>query len=69
MDSYQVIVWDKKANDPFYVVKHSDIEEARQVARNLKRRYVDDWGAHAQSMFEVRLQKVAHEEGIDDVLE
>ena len=66
MVEYQVVVWDKVANDPFYIVKHDDEDTAKQVARNLKRHYVDDWGAHAESMFSIRLQKVTHEEGIDE---
>lgn len=61
MDEYRITVWDKQAKDPFYIVKHHDMETAQQVARNLQRHYVDDWGEHGKSMFEIHLHRMPKE--------
>jgi len=61
MDSYRVTIWDKQANDPYYVVEYAEKEEAQRVARNMQQHYIDDWGGHAASIYEVRLQKMRGE--------
>ena len=62
-EQYRVTVWDKKTNDPYYVLNYDEMETAQRVARNMKRHYIDDWGTHAETIYEVRLQK--YEEKID----
>ena len=61
MDNYRVTVWDKQANNPYYILNYEDIEDAQKVARNMKKHYIDDWGTHAESIYEVRLQKMQGE--------
>jgi len=63
MDEYNVIVWDKQANNPYYITKYSELETAQQVARNMQRHYIDDWGGHAQSRYEIKLKKIRREDG------
>jgi hypothetical protein len=55
---YRVTVWDKQAQNPYCVLNYEDIEDAQKVARSMKRHYIDDWGAHAESIYEVRLQRI-----------
>lgn len=58
MDKYVVTVWDKQANDPYYILEYGDEETAKYVARRMKKHYVDDWGEHAEQYYEVRLQRM-----------
>ncbi len=58
MDKYVVTVWDKEAQDPYYKVEHGEMETAQHVARSLQRHYIDEWGGHAASAYEIRLQKI-----------
>ena len=60
-ETYRVTVWDKKANDPYYVLNYEEMETAQHVARMMQRHYIDDWGEHGQSIYEVRLQKMQGE--------
>jgi hypothetical protein len=56
-EQYRVTVWDKKADDPYYVLEYDELETAQFVARSMKRHYIDEWGDHGASIYEVRLQK------------
>ena len=58
---YRVTVWDKQANNPYYILNYEDIEDAQKVARSMKKHYIDDWGTHAESIYEVRLQRIQRE--------
>ena len=58
MGNYRVVVWDTQANEPYYKLYYNDEETAKQVARNLKRRYVDE---RDESLFEIKLQKIREE--------
>ena len=58
MDRYRVTVWDKKANDPYYVLEYADAEDAKHVARSMQRHYIDDWGDHGREHYEVRLHRI-----------
>ncbi len=60
-EQYRVTVWDKQANDPYYVLEYDELETAQFVARSMQRHYIDDWGQHAASIYEVRLQKIKGE--------
>jgi hypothetical protein len=57
MDSYLVTVWDKQAEAPYLLAYYDEEDEAKQVARNLKKHYIDDWGKAAEEYYEVRLHK------------
>jgi len=61
MDRYRVTVFDKQANDPYYVLEYGDKEEAQRVARNMKRHYIENWGTHAESFYEVYLHQIQGE--------
>ena len=61
MDKYKVTVWDKKANDPYYVLEYDDRDTAQEVARNMKRHYIEDWGEHAESYYQIMLQRIPGE--------
>jgi uncharacterized protein (UPF0305 family) len=61
MDRYKVIVWDKQANDPYMMLEYDDEETAKYVARRMRKHYVEDWGAHAESYYEVRLHRIVKE--------
>ncbi len=61
VEVYRVTIWDKKANDPYYKLDYEDIETAQHVARRMQKHYIDDWGGHAASIYEVRLQKIKGE--------
>ena len=65
VEIYQVIVWDKQADDPYCKLMYNEVEVAQQVARNMKKHYVDDWGLHGETIYEVRLQKILVEEDND----
>ena len=41
-ETYQVVIWDKSVDEPYYKLYYKDVEEAKLVARNLKRLYVDE---------------------------
>jgi hypothetical protein len=60
-ETYRVTVWDKQSNDPYYVLEYDDKEDAQRVARNMRRHYVDDWGKHAESFYEVQLHRIQGE--------
>lgn len=59
--SYRVTVWDKQADNPYYILNYEELEDAQRVARNMKKHYIDDWGAHAEGIYEVRLHKMQGE--------
>ena len=61
MDNYRVTVWDKQANDPYYVLDYDNEETARYVARRMRVHYVDEWAPHGETIYEVRLQKMRGE--------
>jgi hypothetical protein len=61
MDSYRVTIWDKQVNEPYYILEYGEKEEAQRVARNMKRHYIEDWGGHAASIYEVRLHRIQGE--------
>jgi hypothetical protein len=61
VDTYRVTVWDKQASNPYYILNYEDKEDAQKVARNMKKHYIDDWGTHAEKIYEVRLQKIQGE--------
>ncbi len=61
IERYQVVIWDKKADDTYYKLVYDEKEVAQEVARNMKRHYIDDWGTHAEIIYEVRLQKIFEE--------
>ena len=58
MDKYRVTVWDKQADDPYYVLHYDDKETAQFVARSMQRHYIDEWGEHGKSVYEIRLQRL-----------
>ncbi len=60
-EQYRVTIWDKKVNDPYYVLEYDELETAQFVARSMQRHYIDDWGEHGQSIYEVRLQRMQGE--------
>jgi hypothetical protein len=64
MDSYLVTVWDKQAEAAYLMAYYDEEDEAKRVARNLKKHYIDDWGPMAEQSYEVRLQKIM--EGSND---
>ena len=64
MENFEVIIWDKQADEPYHKIRYEELEVAQQVARNMKRHYIDDWGEHAESIYEVRLLK--HKGQADD---
>jgi hypothetical protein len=64
-EQYRVTVWDKKANDPYYVLEYDELETAQFVARSMQRHYIDDWGEHASSTYEVRLHRYEREENAE----
>jgi hypothetical protein len=55
--SYLITLWDKQVDEPYLLAYYEDEEEAKQVARNLKKHYIDDWGPLGELAYEVRLQK------------
>lgn len=61
MDNYRVTVWDKQANDPYYVLEYDNKETAQYVARRMKVHYVDEWAPHGETIYEVRLQRMRGE--------
>jgi len=61
IEGYRVTVWDKQANAPYMFLDYGEEELAKQVARNMKKHYIDDWGKHAESFYEVRLHKMMKE--------
>ena len=61
MDNYRVIVWDKKANDPYYVLEYDNKETAQFVARRMRTHYIDEWAPHGETVYEVRLQRLQGE--------
>lgn len=57
-DSYRVTVWDKEANDPYYVLEYDNEDTAKYVARRMRVHYVDRWSdIDEESIYEVRLQR------------
>lgn len=58
MDKYRVTVWDKKANDPYYILEYNNEDDAKHVARSMQRHYIDDWGDHGREHYEVRLHRI-----------
>ena len=58
---YRVTVWDKQVNEPYYKLTYEDVESAKYVAKQMKQHYIDDWGEHAASIYEVRLQRIQEE--------
>ena len=58
---YRVTVWDKKADNPYYILEYGDEDTAKFVARNMKRHYVDEWAHHGETIYEVRLQRIMEE--------
>jgi DNA-binding protein Fis len=58
---YRVTIWDKQANNPYYVLDYREMQDAQEVARNMKKYYIDDRGIQAEDVYEVRLQKVQGE--------
>ena len=58
---YRVIVWDKVVNEPYVKMEYDDLEIAKNVARNMKRHYIDDWGDLGKEYYDVKLQRVAGE--------
>lgn len=61
MDKYKVTVWDKKANDPYMMLEYEDEDTAKYVARRMRKHYIEDWGPHAESHYEVRLHRIVKE--------
>jgi hypothetical protein len=57
MVEYIVTLWDKQINEPHQIHKYQEVEVAKQVARNIKRHYVDEWGTLGEEFYEVRLHK------------
>lgn len=57
MDEYLITLWDKTVDEPYLLAYYKEEEEAKQVARNLKKHYIDDWGASGERAYEVRLHK------------
>lgn len=58
---YRVTVWDKQANNPYYILDYEGIEDAQKVARSMKKHYVEEI---ENSPYEVKLQRM---EGTHDV--
>jgi hypothetical protein len=58
MDEYRVTVWDNNASEPYYILEYREREVAQQVARNMKRHYVEEI---ADSEYEVYLQRIGTE--------
>jgi hypothetical protein len=58
---YRVIVWDKVVNEPYVKMEYDDLEIAKNVARNMKRHYIDDWGDLGKEYYHVKLQRVSGE--------
>jgi len=56
-EAYVVTLWDKKADEPYMFLEYNDAEEAKKVARNIKKHYIDDWGASGAQFYEVTLQR------------
>jgi len=57
-EQYKVVIWDKQADAPYHVLWYDELDDATEVARNMRRHYIEDWGGHAESMYLVKLQKV-----------
>lgn len=57
MVEYVVTLWDKQINEPYQIHRYQEIEVAQQVARNIKRHYIDEWGALGEEHYEVTLKK------------
>lgn len=55
---YRVTVWDKQANDPYYILEYENEDTAKYVARRMKVHYVDEWSPHGETIYEVRLHKI-----------
>jgi uncharacterized protein (UPF0305 family) len=63
MDNYRVTVWDKQANDPYYILDYDNEETAKYVARRMRVNYVDKWAdIDEESIYEVRLQRFQGEQ-------
>ena len=60
-ETYTVVVWDKVVNEPYVKLEYNDLEVARNVARNMKRHYIDDWGELGKQYYEVKLQRMRGE--------
>ena len=62
MDRYQVVIWDKSVDEPYYKLEYTDVEEAKTVARNLKRLYVDEHyetrSRNFPAEFEIKLRRL-----------
>ncbi len=58
MDEYRVTVWDNNVSEPYYILEYKEMEVAQQVARNMKRHYVED---NVDSGYEVYLQRIGME--------
>jgi hypothetical protein len=56
-ETYVVTLWDKQVNEPYMILEHDEEEEAKKVARNIKKHYIEDWGASGAQFYEVRLQR------------
>lgn len=61
-ERYRVTVWDKQANDPYYVLEYDNEETAKFVARRMKNHYIDEWEPHGSTVYEVRLQRLQGEQ-------
>lgn len=58
---YRVTIWDKKVNEPYYILEYEDKETAQYVARRMQQHYIDEWGEHAESHYEVQLHRIQGE--------
>jgi hypothetical protein len=56
-EEFVVTLWDKQVNEPYMTLEYASGEEAKQVARNIKKHYIEDWGASGAQFYEVRLQR------------
>jgi len=56
-EMYVVTLWDKQVDEPYMILEHNEEEEAKKVARNIKKHYIEDWGASGAQFYEVRLQR------------
>ena len=62
VENYVVTIWDKRVNEPYHSMRYEDKETAQYVARRMKIHYVDEWGEHGASIYEIRLQKARKEQ-------
>lgn len=60
-ETWKVVIWDKAANDPYYVLRYEDEETARYVAKRMRYHYVEQWHPHGETVYEVKLQRIQGE--------